>query len=343
MKMYHAFASDNTAGMCPEVLEILHEANHDNVSSYGNDPWTSQAADGIRELFECDCDVYFVSTGTAANSLALASMCASYQSVICHELAHIETDECGAPEFFSNGSKILTVGGANGKMDADRVRDRILMRSDTHYPRPTGLSLSQATESGTVYTGKEADAVIGTAKEHGLRVHMDGARFFNAAVSLSQSPAELTWKRGVDVLCLSGTKNGMGIGEAVVFFDRSLSKDFAYRCKQSGQLVSKMRFLSAPWVGLLTDGVWERNARRANEMAARLRKGLDALDGVSFAASTDVNGVFIHLPESCIQRLRQEGWMFYTFIGSGFARFLCSWKTTTDEVDALVAAVSDAL
>lgn len=338
MKRY-AFASDNTAGMCPEALRALNEANDGRHPSYGDDRWTARAADGLRELFECDAEVFFVCTGTAANSLALASLCASYQSVICHDLAHIETDECGAPEFFSNGAKLLTVPDDLGKLKPEAVERRARLRSDIHYPPPRALSLSQATEAGTLYSIGELDALCGGARGLGLKVHMDGARFFNACVALGAAPADLTWRRGVDALCLSGTKNGLGMGEVVVFFNREAGAEFAYRCKQAGQLVSKMRFVSAPWLGMLEDRVWERNAAHANAMARRLREGLEEIEGVSFTGPTEANGVFARLPETTVAALREAGWVFYTFIGQGFARFMCAWDTTTEEVDELVAAV----
>mgnify|MGYP003412357418 CR=1 FL=1 len=250
------FASDNCAGICPEALQALLAANAGDAPGYGEDDWTRRVSDRLRALFETDCDVYFVFNGTAANSLALASLCQSYHSVICHELAHVETDECGGPEFFSNGSKLLTVRGEGGKLTPEAVRETILRRSDIHFPKPRVVTLTQATEVGTVYRPAEVTAIAELAHAHGLRVHMDGARFCNAAAALGAAPAEITWRAGVDVLCFGGTKMGLPVGEAVVFFDRRLSEDFAWRCKQAGQLASKMRFLSAPWLGLLEGGGW---------------------------------------------------------------------------------------
>ena len=253
------FASDNYVGVCPEAMTAFVAANAGHAAAYGEDDWTRQASDRLRALFETDCDVYFVFNGTAANSLALASLCQSYHSVVCHELAHVETDECGGPEFFSNGSKLLLAHGENGKLTPDAVLEVISRRSDIHYPKPRVVTLTQSTEVGTVYRLDEVAAISACAREHGLRVHMDGARFANAVASLDVAPAELTWKVGVDVLCFGGTKMGLPVGEAVVFFDRRLSEDFAYRCKQAGQLASKMRFLSAPWLGILQDDAWLRH------------------------------------------------------------------------------------
>jgi len=197
---------------------------------------------------------FFVFNGTAANSLALASLCQSYHSIICQEFAHIETDECGAPEFFSNGTKLLLASGKDGKINLADAEQLITKRNDIHYPKPRVLSLTQATELGTVYSPNEVAAAGELARRYGLRLHMDGARFANAVASLGCHPAELSWRAGVDVLCFGGAKNGMAVGEAVVFFNQELAEEFDYRCKQAGQLASKMRFLAAPWIGSATDG-----------------------------------------------------------------------------------------
>ena len=201
----------------------MQEANTGHAPGYGDDRWTTEAADLLRQLFETDCDVYFVFNGTAANSLALASLTRSYHSVLCHETAHVETDECGAPEFFSNGTKVLTMGGPEGKVTPAGIRHLVEKRSDIHYPKPRVVSVTQATEQGSVYRPDELRAIGATARELGLKLHMDGARFANAVAALGGHPADLTWRAGVDVLCFGGTKNGMAVGEAVVFFDRSLS------------------------------------------------------------------------------------------------------------------------
>jgi len=334
------FASDNYAGFCPESLKYFLEANGSgHEPAYGDDSWTQRVCDRIRDLFETDCEVFFVFNGTAANSLALSSLCQSYHSVICHELAHVETDECGAPEFFSNGTKILHVPGPNGKFDLAEVERAITRRSDIHYPRPRVLSLTQATEVGTVYTPDEIRAASEVARRYGLRLQMDGARFANAVASLDIAPAEMTWRAGVDVLCLGGAKNGMAVGEAVVFFDRDLAAEFDYRCKQAGQLASKMRFISVPWIGMLEGGAWLKNARHANDSAALLEQKLSGLDGLRIMYPRQANSVFIEMPEAVAARLREAGWHFYSFIGSGGARFMCSWQTTEADVLLLADAV----
>jgi len=337
--VFNQFASDNYAGICPEAWQAMDTANSGFVPSYGDDPWTERACGCIRDVFETDCQVFFVFNGTAANSLALASLCRSYHSVICHDLAHVETDECGAPEFFSNGTKILHTHGPNGKLDLAAVEQAIIRRSDIHYPKPRVLSLTQSTELGTVYTPGEIAAAGELARRHGLRVQMDGARFANAVASLSVSPAEISWKAGVDVLCLGGAKNGMALGEAVVFFNRELAEEFDYRCKQAGQLASKMRFISAPWIGMLESGAWLRNAARANRLARQLADGLEQIPGVRLMSPCQANAVFAEMSVDTAAALRAAGWHFYSFIGTGGARFMCSWQTTDEDVQLLLAAV----
>ncbi len=337
------FASDNYSGICPEALEYLLAANQGDAPAYGNDSWTQRAADRFRELFEADCEVFFVFNGTAANSLSLAALCQSYHSVICHETAHIETDECGGPEFASNGSKLLLAKGERGKLDPAEVERLIVRRSDIHYPKPKVLSVTQATELGTVYTLDELHPLRESADRHQLKMHMDGARFANALVTLDRTPAQATWQAGVDVLCLGGTKNGMAVGEAILFFDRELATDFAYRCKQAGQLASKMRFIAAPWLGLLETGAWLRNARQANAMAAYLEQRLGALKGPRLMFPRQANSVFLELPERAIAALRGKGWQFYTFIGVGGVRLMCSWNTPREAVDQFIDDLEPAL
>ena len=328
------FASDNYAGICPEAWAAMAEANAGHAPGYGDDAWTARAADLLRDLFETDCEVFFVFNGTAANSLALATLCQSYHSILCHETAHVETDECGAPEFFSNGTKVLTLSGKDGKIDPAGVEWMVRRRADIHYPKPRAVSVTQATELGTVYAPDELKAIWAKAKSLDLRVHMDGARFANAVASLGCAPKEITWQAGVDVLCFGGTKNGMAVGDAVVFFDRALAREFDYRCKQAGQLASKMRYLAAPWVGMLAGGAWLRNARHANAMAARLHARVEGLPGVKVLYPRQANSVFLELPAAVREGMRARGWRFYDFIGWGGARLMCSWDTTEADVDA---------
>jgi len=254
----------------------------------------------------------------------------------------VETDECGAPEFFSNGSKLLPSAHRLGKLAPAGVLEAVTRRTDIHYPRPRVVTVTQATELGTLYRQDEIRAIAEVARGHRLKLHMDGARFANAVAALGCAPADITWRAGVDVLCFGGTKMGLPVGEAIVFFDRRLGEEFAYRCKQAGQLASKMRFLSAPWLAMLEDGLWLRHAAHANAMAKRLHQGIAAHVAPDLLLPTEVNGVFVKLPEAALARLRAAGWTFYTFIG-GDARFMCSWATTPQAVDALAAAVGAAL
>ena len=330
------FASDNYAGICPEAWQAMDLANRGSASAYGDDDWTQRASDAFRDLFETECEVFFAFNGTAANSLALASLCQSYHSVICSAQAHVETDECGAPEFFSNGSKLLVAPTDSGKLDPQAIRKLATGRADIHFPKPRVVTITQPTETGQVYTIDEVAALSAVCRELGLRLHMDGARFAHACATLGCSPADITWRAGVDVLCFGGTKNGMAVGEAVLFFDPALAQDFDYRCKQAGQLASKMRFLSAPWVGLLESGAWLSNAAHGNACAERLAAAVADLSGVDLMFPVEANAVFLTAPDTVLDGLRERGWRFYTFIGGG-ARFMFAWDAVPARVDALIA------
>jgi len=337
------FASDNYAGMCPEAFAALAQVNDGHVQPYGDDPWTAEACDLFRELFNCHCQVFFVFNGTAANSLALSSFCQPYHSVICHKLAHIETDECGAPEFFSHGSKILLGEGDNGKLDPGSIDEIVTRRTDIHFPKPKVVSVTQATELGTVYTKAELQNIQFAAKKNGLKIHMDGARFANAAAALGVQPRELTVDCGVDVLCMGGSKNGLALGDAVIFFNPEHAEEFAYRCKQAGQLASKMRFIAAQWLGILKDGIWLKYAAHANHMAIVLEDQLKQIPEIEIICPREVNSVFVTMPQKVHDVLHSKGWHFYTFIGHGGARFMCSWNTTEKAISALVSDIKSAL
>ncbi|MGI4854385.1 MAG: threonine aldolase family protein [Janthinobacterium lividum] len=336
------FASDNYSGICPEVWDAMAEANHGHATAYGDDPWTQRASDLFREFFETECEVFFAFNGTAANSLALASLCQSYHSVICTASAHVETDECGAPEFFSGGSKLLTAPTQDGKLTSAAIRTLATSRKDIHFPKPRAVTITQSTETGRIYSVAEIADISRTCRELGLHLHMDGARFSNAVLGVGCTPAEMTWKAGVDVLCFGGTKNGMAIGEAVVFFDQALALDFDYRCKQAGQLASKMRFLSSPWVGMIETGAWKRNAEHANRCAKRLCTAIQGLGHAEIMFPVEANAVFLLTDEARLQELRDRGWRFYTFIGGG-ARFMFAWDTDTARVDQLAADIREVM
>lgn len=339
--MTEQFASDNYSGVCPEVINAILSANEGSVPAYGNDIYTKIASDKLRRLFEFNCEVFFVFNGTAANSLALASLSNSFHSVICHELSHIETDECGAPEFFSNGAKLLLSKGDNGKLTPRSIEELATKRTDIHYPKPKVISITQSTEVGTIYSLEELRSIRAMADKYELKIHMDGARFANAISALGVSPADMTWKVGVDVLCFCGTKNGMALGEAVIFFDKKLAEDFEYRCKQSGQLASKMRYISAQWIGLLENDIWLKNAHHANAMARYFEHELRQIEGVRFLFEVEANAVFIELGPTILENLRLKGWLFYTFIGEGGARFVFSWNSTKERIDELIKDIKE--
>jgi len=333
------FASDNTAGLAPEALAALVAANAGAAPAYGDDAWTEKARALIAALFERDCAVFFVFNGTAANTLALAQFCRSHQSVICHAQAHVDTDECAAPEFFIGG-KLIPVDAPGAKLTPAAVAPRLAGGRGVHAPRPGALSLIQATEWGRAYTPAEIRALADLARARGLAVHVDGARFANAAATLrdrGHAPADWTWRAGVDVVSLGGTKNGLAGTEAVVFFDPARARDFEYRVKQSGQLASKQRFAAAQWCGVLESGAWLRHAAHANAMARRLADGLARVRGARLLAPVEANGVFAELPAATAAALAARGWRFYPFIGEHGYRFMSSWATQPAQVDALLA------
>ena len=335
----HGFASDNTAPICPEAWAALREANADYAAAYGEDRWTERVCDRIREIFETDCDVYFVFTGTAANSLALAQMCQPFRSIICHQNAHIQTDECGAPEFFTGGSKLFLVEGGNGKIDI-RLAEALLARTnEVHSHKPGAISIAQATELGTVYTRDQIAAVAGVARANQMLLHMDGARFANAVASLNCTPRTITWEAGVDVLCFGATKNGIAAGELVIFFNKNISREFDYRVKQAGQLGSKMRFLASPWLGLLAGDVWLRNARHANRAACELASQLQNVAKVEIVFPVEANAVFARMDDRLTRCLQARGWLFYKFIEPDVYRLMCSWATTESDIGDFIRDV----
>jgi threonine aldolase len=332
------FASDNTAGICPEAWSALQAANTGYAPSYGEDAWTERACALIRALFEHDgAEVFFVFNGTAANALALAASVRSYQAIICHESSHVHTDECGAPEFFSGGAKLLPLAGADAKLSAEALLNFITQRDDDlHFTQPRALTLSQSTEWGTVYRPEEIAALSAVAHAHELAVHIDGARFANAlAAQPGVTAAQLSWRAGVDVLSLGGTKSGLNTTEAVVFFNPALAAQFGYRGKQAGQLASKMRFQSCQWQGVLESGAWMRYALHANAMARRLGDAVGAVPGVRLLRAVEVNGVFVDMSAARAEAMFAMGWHFHAMADTGY-RLMCSWATTGADIDALV-------
>lgn len=332
------FASDNTAGLTPEALTALQAANVGAAAAYGDDPWTARAKALIARVFETECEVHFVFNGTAANALALTQGTRSFHSILCHEAAHVEGDECGAPEFFG-GNKVLPLPGAGAKIDPAAAARALQRGHGVHFPKPGALTLTQATEWGTLYTPEEIRPLAALAREHGMVLHMDGARFANAAAAARPrglSPADLTWRAGVEILSFGGTKNGMLTAEAVVFFNRGLARDFAYRVKQGGQLTSKQRFAAAQWCAMLEDGAWLRHAAHANAMARRLADGIRALPGAELLVEPAANGVFVRMAPQAVEGLGRRGWVFHRFIGDDGHRFMCAWDTPPERVAALL-------
>lgn len=331
------FASDNTAGAAPEILRALVAAMDGTAMPYGADPWTERMTARMAEIFEKDVAVFAVASGTASNALALAALTPPWgSSIYCHEDAHIQGSECGAPEFFS-GAKLALLPGDGGKI-APATLEAALAKAGFGNPQevqPAAVSLSQTTESGLVYRPEEIATLAAVARARGLRVHMDGARFANAVAALGCAPADLTWRAGVDVLSLGATKNGALAAEAVVFFDAVLAEGFAYRRKQAGQVFSKMRVVSSQFDAWLEGGLWLRLARHANAMAARLSAGLSALPGARLRWPTESNQVFVELPEAAIAGLEQAGYLFYRWEGS-LLRFVATFETKPADVDALI-------
>lgn len=333
-----AFASDNYSGIHPEILKAIENANQEHVGSYGNDPYTQQATEKFKQHFGEGIEVFFVYNGTGANVLGLSAMTKSFNSIIAPELAHINVDESTAPEKFL-GCKIIGVPAPNGKLTPATVEERIIRIQDQHHPQAKVISISQSTEYGTVYTIEEIKALSSLAKKYNMFLHMDGSRIANAAVSLSKDFKTFTRDAGVDVLSFGGTKNGMMIGEAVVFFNTSLAADFLYQRKQGMQLHSKMRFISSQFNALLSNDLWKRNAAHSNNMAKLLASKLSAIPSVKITQPVDANGVFAILPQAIIEKV-QDAIFFYVWNEkTNECRFMCSYNTTEEDLNTLVDAV----
>jgi len=343
------FASDNWAGAAPQVMEALARANEGPAPAYGGDALTRRVEARFAEIFERDCAVFFVATGGAANGLALSVLTPPYGMILCHEESHIQMDECGGPEFFTGGAKLLPVAGRAAKLTPDAVRAALagFPHRPPHGAPAAVLSLTQASECGTLYSARELTDLCAVAKENALAVHMDGARFANAVAASGASPAELSWKAGVDVLCFGGTKNGCLAAEAVVFFDPEKAADFEFRRKRAGHLWSKMRFIAAQFDAYLADGLWLDLAARANAMAGRLAGGLSAIDGVEIAYPAEINEVFAIFPDGVADRLRAAGATLYPWVtpgdpaGGRMQRLIASFGTTGEDVDAFLALVRE--
>jgi threonine aldolase len=341
------FASDNASAVPPEIMAALARANQGYARSYGADAIMDGVRARIRTLFEApEAEVHLVGTGTAANALALALLCPPWAAVLCHRAAHIAEDECGAPEFFTGGAKLVLVDGAEGKMTPDSLTERLDSTGEggVHGVQRGMLSITNVTEAGTVYTPAEVAALTALARARGMACHMDGARFTNALVATGASAADMTWRAGIDVLSFGGTKNGLMGVEAVVIFDPAKSWEFELRRKRGGHLFSKHRYLSAQMEGYLADELWLRLAGRANAMGARLAAGIAALPDTRLIHPAQANMIFAEWPEGRHARAFARGAVYYDLrapAGREAARLVASWSTTEAEVDAVLAALRD--
>jgi len=332
MAARYDFASDNTAPAAPEAMAALAAANAGFASAYGTDPVTAHAADLVRAWLDADVEVRFVASGTAANALSLASLCRPFEAALAHHHAHVCTDETGAPGFFGHGLGLVGLPGASGRIDPAALIEALAAPDVSHRQSPAALSLTNATEYGTVYSATALEALVAPAKARGLGVHLDGARLANAAAAGFDVTAAA--RLGVDLLVIGGTKAGMPPTEAIAIFDRALARRFDACLKQAGQLPSKGRFYAAPFVGMLEDGAIVRHAAHANAMARRLA----ALMPFPVPHPVEANGLFVEMDEPALARLHAAGWFVYRFL-DGTVRFMCSWATTPQAVDDLGAAL----
>ncbi len=333
------FSSDNVTGISPEILAALAAANSGSQSSYGADALTARVSRRLAEIFEHEVAVFPVATGTAANALALATLVPPWGVVYCHHEAHIVVDECGAPEFYAGGAKLVGIAAPHGKICAGDLAPLLPGgKGVVHHMQPAAISLTQASETGTVYRADEIAALAELARRHALGVHVDGARFANAVAHLGCAPADITWRAGIDVLSFGATKNGAAAAEAVIFFDRAKAADFEFRRKRGGHLLSKMRFLSAQLDAYLDNDLWLRNARHANAMATRLADGLAGITGVHLRHPVEANEVFAEMPNPMIEALFAKGFSFYRWDGErgNCVRLVTAFDTAPSDVDALL-------
>jgi threonine aldolase len=334
------FASDNVTGAAPEILAALEVGNTGALMPYGNDDVTRAAEAKVAGVFETDAEVFFVATGTAANALALSAATPPWGAVFCHAGAHLNDTECAAPEFYSGGAKVMTLAGDGGKFTAETLEAAIAGAEvgNVHHVQPAAVSITQATEAGTLYALDEIAAISKICRANGLKLHMDGARFSNAVAALGCSAADVTWKAGVDMLSFGATKNGALAAEAVVIFDGDLARDFAYRRKRGGHLFSKMRLLAVQFDAYVTGDLWLKNATHANAMAARMADGLAKIKGVELSNPARANILFPRLPAKVIEGLKSDGFLFYERGGENTIRLVFAFSTTEEDVDGFIAA-----
>ncbi len=349
------FASDNGAGVAPQILDAIMASSRVNAPAYGADEYTTRARQLLSEVFETEVVAFLVTTGTAANALALSALVNPWDTIFCHEEAHIHDDECGAPELFTAGAKLVGIAGEGGKITPEGLQETLerFPRGLVKSTQPGALSLSQATEAGTVYGVREVTELSSIAHRHRISVHMDGARFANALISAGATPADMTWRAGVDILTLGATKNGALACEAILFFDSARAANFAFQRKRGGQTLSKGRFLGAQMEAYLTDGLWLRLAERANASAQRLARGLAGTPGVRLAWPTEVNEVFAVAPKAMVDGWRAAGAVFHDWStrslpseraprnGETLVRLVASFESESNEIDQLLGLCAD--
>ena len=335
------FASDNVAGACPEVLDAIIKANEGDSTPYGNDQISTELQDKFSEIFEKEVIVFPTASGTAANALALSTMTPSFGNIYCHKMSHINTDECGAPEFYTGGGKLVTLQGVKGKITAEELDEAITGKGIVHHTQPSSVSITQVCETGEVYQLDEIKKISDVAHNHNLNMHMDGARFANALVSLDVTPAEMTWKSGIDVLSFGATKNGCLAAEAIIFFKKDLVGNVAFLMKRAGHLLSKMRFVSAQLDAYITNDVWLKNAKHANKMGKRLSEGLNTHSDINLSYPTEANEIFATFPRNKIDNLNSEGYTINEDEWDGKAvRLVTAWNTNDNDVDEFLGILN---
>ncbi|MFO7979188.1 MAG: low specificity L-threonine aldolase [Bacteroidales bacterium] len=342
MKLKKSFASDNNAPVHESVFRAMLEANHGDAIAYGDDPYTQEAEQKFKELFGSDISVYFVFNGTGANVAAVSHLTRSYHSIVCSDVAHMQHDECGAPEKFS-GSKLQVLPAPDGKITPEQIEPLLHSLGFQHHSQPRLISITQATELGTVYTREEIIAIARFAHHHDLYLHVDGARVANAAAFLNLTFEEMITDCGVDVLSFGGTKNGIMLGEAVVFLNPRLAREFEYTRKQSMQLASKMRYISAQFTALLSNSLWLQNAHNANRMARRLAQQVEDIPGVIITQPVQINAVFAKIPADVIETLQKQYFFYVWDHEKSIVRWMTSFNTTEKDVDDFVEALKVAL
>ena len=328
------FASDNVTGACPEVLEAIIKANDGDRTPYGNDQISTDLQNKFSEIFEKPVIVFPTASGTASNALALSTITPSFGNIYCHRFSHINTDECGAPEFYTGGAKLVNIYGVDGKITAKELDENVIGKDIVHHTQPSSVSITQLTETGEAYQLDEIKEISDVAHHHKLNIHMDGARFANALVSLNCSPAEMTWKSGIDVLSFGATKNGCLAAEAIIFFKPELVGNLPFLMKRAGHLLSKMSFVSAQLDAYISNDVWLKNAKHANLMGKKLSNGLNKYPQIKLAYPTHANEIFVKIPEKIIKQLNSEGYTINDDEWDGKAvRLVTAWNTDPNDID----------